>query len=84
MLERIESIKMILGDMGIKIIKALYLGPMDVKSINFLSGVPIECIYGRIPVLKSLNLIKEVGTTYTLEKEGEAFLRSIEVQERIK
>ncbi len=77
MLERIESIKMILGDMGIKILKALHLGPMDVKSINFLSGVPIACVRGRIPVLKSLNLIKEVGNAYALDKEGEAFLREI-------
>jgi predicted transcriptional regulator len=77
MLERIESIKMILGDMGIKILKALHLGPMDVKSINFLSGVPIACVRGRIPVLKSLNLIKEVGNAWTLDREGEAFLRAI-------
>ncbi len=78
MLEHIESIKMILGDMGIKILKALHLGPMDVKSINFLSGVPIACVQGRIPVLKSLNLIKEVENAYALDKEGEAFLRAID------
>lgn len=79
MLERIESIKMILGDMGIKILKALHVGPMDVKSINFLSGVPIACVRGRIPVLKSLNLIKDVGNgnAYALDKDGEAFLRAI-------
>ncbi len=68
---------MILGDMGIKILKALHLGAMDVRSINFLSGVPIACVRGRIPVLKSLNLIKEVGNSYALDKEGEAFLSAI-------
>ena len=78
MLERIESIKMILGDMGIRILKALHLGPMDVKSITFLSGVPIVCVHGRIPVLKSLNLIKEVGNAYALDKDGEAFLLAID------
>jgi len=48
------------------------------KSITFLSGVPITCVRGRIPVLKSLNLIKDMGTMYALDEAGEAFLRSIE------
>jgi predicted transcriptional regulator len=73
-MEHHESIKMILGDMGIKILEVLRIGPMDTKSITFLSGVPAACVKGRIPVLKSLNLIDEAGTTYVLNKEGQQFL----------
>jgi len=78
-MEHRESIKMILGDMGIKILKVLRLGPMDMKGINFLSGVPSSCVQGRIPVLKSLNLIKEKDGYFYLDKEGEKFLAIIGV-----
>jgi len=77
MTEHLESIKMILGDMGIKILKVLRLGPMDMQSIHFLSGVPMACVKGRIPVLKSLNLIKETSSYYSLDKEGEKFLKML-------
>jgi hypothetical protein len=76
-MEHRESIKMILGDMGVKILKVLRLGPMDMKGINFLSGVPLSCVKGRIPVLKSLNLIKENDGYFYLDKEGEKFLEII-------
>ena len=69
-----ESIKMILGDMGIKIMQVLRFGAMDLKSIEFLSGVPMACVKGRIPVLKSLNLIKEHDGSFSLDKAGELFL----------
>jgi predicted transcriptional regulator len=76
-MEHVESMKMILGEMGIKILKVLRLGAMDMKAINFLSGVPMACVKGRIPVLKSLNMIKETEATYSLDKEGEQFLKRI-------
>jgi hypothetical protein len=76
-MEHVESMKMILGEMGIKILKVLRLGPMDMRAINFLSGVPMACVKGRIPVLKSLNMIKETEATYSLDKEGEQFLKLI-------
>lgn len=69
-----ESIKMILGDMGIRILQVLRFGPMDMKSIEFLSGVPIACVKGRIPVLKSLNMIKENDGVYSLDQKGDEFL----------
>ena len=72
-----ESIKMILGDMGVKILQVLRFGAMDVKSIEFLSGVPMACVKGRIPVLKSLNLIKEHEGCFMLDAAGEAFLRRV-------
>ena len=76
-MEHRESIKMILGDMGIKILKVLRLGPMDMKGITFLSGVPCSCVQGRIPVLKSLNLVKEIDGYLSLDKDGEKFLEII-------
>nr|MDO8119431.1 hypothetical protein [Candidatus Sigynarchaeota archaeon] len=79
-LEYHESIKMILGDMGIKILQVLRFGPMDMEGINFLSGVPIACVKGRIPVLKSLNLIDENGSTYCINKDGEKFLQALDAK----
>lgn len=81
-LEYHESIKMILGDMGIKILEVLRFGTMDMEGINFLSGVPIACVKGRIPVLKSLNLIKENGSSFTINKEGEQFLQALDTNEK--
>ncbi|MHA1679697.1 MAG: hypothetical protein ACTSUE_01735 [Promethearchaeota archaeon] len=77
-MQHYESIKMILGDMGIKILEVLRFGPMDIKSINFLSGVPIACVKGRIPVLKSLNLIKQEDEYVSLDGEGKNFLEQLE------
>mgnify|MGYP006289740575 CR=1 FL=1 len=79
MAEYQESIKMILGDMGIKILRILRLGPMDMQSINFLSGIPMACIKGRIPVLKSLNMIKESEGFFFIVKEGEDFLENLKI-----
>ncbi|MHA1747408.1 MAG: hypothetical protein ACTSYF_02050 [Promethearchaeota archaeon] len=73
-----ESLKMVLGDIGIQILKALRLGPMDVKSIAFLTGVPLACVKGRIPVLKSLDLIRDNKKKVALDKEGEKFLDLLE------
>ncbi|MHA1798577.1 MAG: hypothetical protein ACTSVY_09035 [Candidatus Helarchaeota archaeon] len=73
-----ESIKMILGDMGIKILEILKFGRMDIESINFLSGIPIACIKGRIPVLKSLNLIIIENGYLSLDKNGKDFLLQLE------
>ncbi|MBD3187916.1 hypothetical protein GF325_13855 [Candidatus Bathyarchaeota archaeon] len=68
---------MILGDMGIKILEVLRFGPMDMQTINFLSGVPVACIKGRIPVLKSLKLVKEDNNLIILDTDGKAFLEDI-------
>ena len=77
-----KSIKMVLGDMGLGILKVLRLGPMDLKSINFLSGIPMACVKGRIPVLISLNMIKKSGIYYSLENEGLNFLKYLEAEEQ--
>lgn len=73
-----ESLKMVLGDMGIEIIKTLRHGPMDMNSIAFLSGVPPECVKGRIPVLKNLNIIEEQELEYMLREEGLKFLQFLD------
>ena len=77
-----RSIKMVLGDMGLEILKVLRLGPMDLKSIKFLSGIPMACVKGRIPVLMSLNMIKKSGSYYSLEIEGLNFLKYLDAEDR--
>ncbi|MHA1792687.1 MAG: hypothetical protein ACTSVI_08590 [Promethearchaeota archaeon] len=64
--------------MGIKILEILKFGRMDIESINFLSGIPIACIKGRIPVLKSLNLIIIENGYISLDKNGKDFLLQLE------
>lgn len=76
-----KSIKMVLGDMGLGILKVLRLGPMDLKSIKFLSGIPMACVKGRIPVLMSLNMIKNSGIYYSLEPEGLNFLKYLDMED---
>ncbi|MFX0103717.1 MAG: hypothetical protein ACFFCS_29415 [Candidatus Hodarchaeota archaeon] len=68
--------------MGLEILKVLRLGPMDLKSIKFLSGIPMACVKGRIPVLISVNMIKKSGNYYSLENEGLNFLKFLDTENK--
>ena len=70
--------KYILGEMGIQILIAISRGANTKLSIRLLSGVPPECINGRLPVLSSLDLISQIQEEYHLTKRGNDFLVCIE------
>lgn len=72
------SYKYILGEMGIQILIAISRGANTKVSIRLLSGVPMECINGRIPVLSNLELIYQTQGEYYITERGNNFLICIE------
>ncbi|TFG20056.1 MAG: hypothetical protein EU530_04330 [Promethearchaeota archaeon] len=70
--------KYILGEMGIQILIAISRGANSKVSIRLLSGVPPECITGRLPVLSSLDLIFQTQEEYYITERGNSFLVCIE------
>jgi hypothetical protein len=78
--EELLSFKYILGDLGIGILAAVARGAHSKESIVMLSGVPIACIVGRMPVLLNLKLIVDVNpgmNEYHITKRGHQFLKCI-------
>ena len=73
-----ENLKYLLGNLGIDILIAVAKGAYDFQTIEIISGVPIACIKGRIPVLIDLQLVEISTKGYTLTKEGILFNQKIE------
>ena len=78
-----EKINLLLGEMGIQILKSIYNGATHQESIKMLSGVSLECIIGRLPVLIDLKLINSRKdqknlTEYKITNKGRQFLTLIE------
>ena len=78
----IEKINLLLGEMGLQILESINQGANNSLSIKMLSGVPIECIIGRLPVLIQLGLIKckinkSDNYEYFITKNGKDFLIQI-------
>ncbi len=73
----IEVSKMLLGDNGISMLRAIRFGPVDVETIQALCGLPKTCIEGRLPVLTELDMIKEVAEGFLLKQAGIDFLQAI-------
>ena len=76
--DNLTSYKYILGEMGIQILIAISRGANTKISIRLLSGVPKECINGRLPVLSSLELIYQMQEEYYITDRGNLFLGVIE------
>jgi predicted transcriptional regulator len=73
-----EGLKYLLGNMGIEIFIAISQGAKDFETIKIFSGVPLECIKGRVPVLLDLNLIIEDETGYNISQKGFDFKKLID------
>jgi len=71
------KLKLLLGDMGIEILLAIEKGATKKDTIRLISGVPIECINGRIPVLLDLNLVINTSTGYYITHRGLEFLKEL-------
>lgn len=76
--ESLEDIKYLLGNMGIEILYAIEKGAKDIETINLFSGVSMECIKGRLPVLMDLNLIEKKESGFSLTLKGFNFKKRIE------
>ncbi|TFF98882.1 MAG: hypothetical protein EU547_00290 [Promethearchaeota archaeon] len=65
-----KEMKFLLGDYGLSIISAISSGASTFETIKIMSGVPLSCIRGRIPVLLELGLIKKEDNEYSLTEKG--------------
>jgi len=68
-----EHLKYLLGYMGMEILLAILKGARDLETIKIFSGIPLECINGRLPVLLDLDLIKKEREEYFITKKGLLF-----------
>lgn len=76
--EELLSYKYLLGDMGIAILTAIARGARTKDAIMMLSGVPLACINGRMPVLSNLKLMLKNGSEeFVITQRGVSFLRCI-------
>lgn len=76
--EELVSYKYLLGDMGISILSAIARGARTRDAIMMLSGVPMACVNGRMPVLTNLKLVLKINLEeYVVTTRGIAFLRCI-------
>lgn len=73
-----EDIKYLLGDMGLEILYAIESGAKDIETIKIFSGISIECIRGRLPVLIDLDLVVKNEKGIFLTIKGLDFKRKIE------
>lgn len=73
--ETLLSYQYILGEMGIQMLIAIYRGATSQQAIQLLSGVPISCVRGRLPVLINLNLIIDMQEEYYITEKGNKFLK---------
>ena len=76
--EELLSYKYILGDLGIAILTAIARGAHAKDSIMMMSGVPMSCVIGRMPVLQNLKLIVVINQEEIhIAKRGLIFLKCI-------
>ena len=73
-----DHLKYLLGNMGIDILLAIEKGASNFETIEIISGVPLACIKGRIPVLIDFKLVKMESSSYIITQYGINFIKSIE------
>ena len=63
-----NALKMVLGEYGLLILVAIKHGAKTREHIPLVSGVPMACVTGRIPVILNLKLIREEGELSLTER----------------
>ncbi len=66
--EDANALKMVLGEYGLLILVAIKHGAKTRQHIPLISGVPMACVTGRLPVILNLNLIREEGELSLTER----------------
>ncbi len=66
--EDANALKMVLGEYGLLILVAIKHGAKTRQHIPLISGVPMTCVTGRIPVILNLKLIREEGELSLTER----------------
>ncbi|MFW9773610.1 MAG: hypothetical protein ACFFEO_15780 [Candidatus Thorarchaeota archaeon] len=75
--ETTDNIKYLLGDMGMEIFYAIESGAKDIETIKIFSGISIECIRGRLPVLIDLELVMKNEKGLFVTNKGINFKKKI-------
>lgn len=77
------NLKYLIGDMGFEILLAIEKGARKKETIKLLSGVPMECINGRLPVLIDLNLISKNNEEFYITERGIEFKKRVKFKNKI-
>lgn len=75
--EQMQSYKYLLGEMGLQILTSILRGVFTESTIMMISGVPMACVRGRLPVLINLGLVIELQGEYHITTKGNEFLQMI-------
>ncbi len=78
-----NNLKYLIGDMGFEILLAIEKGARKKDTIKLFSGVPMECINGRLPVLIDLNLISKINEEFHITERGIEFKKRVEFKNKI-
>lgn len=76
-----KDLKFLLGDYGLSILYSIAKGATTIETIKIISGVPLSCIQGRIPVLLELGLIEKQAEEYILTKKGKDLKNKLQSNE---
>ena len=68
------ALKLVLGDLGNRILESMRLCPITIEGINIMSGLSRICIEKRIPFLKDIEFIEDDGGVYSLSPKGRRYL----------
>ncbi|MFX0099870.1 MAG: hypothetical protein ACFFCS_09815 [Candidatus Hodarchaeota archaeon] len=71
------ALKLVLGDLGTRILESMRLCPINIEGINIMSGLSKICIEKRIPFLKDIDFIKDDGGVYSLSQKGKQYLEEL-------
>jgi predicted transcriptional regulator len=78
-----KDLKFLLGDYGLSILYSIAKGATTIETIKIISGVPLSCIQGRIPVLLELGLIKKEAEEFVLSKKGKELKNKLQGNESL-
>lgn len=71
-----SDLKIIIGAMGLDILKAVARGGKIIQSIVIISGCSEVCVKGRTPILINTSLLQEENGKYFITEQGEKFLKT--------
>jgi predicted transcriptional regulator len=81
--EEHKDLKFLLGDYGISILYSIAKGASTLETIKMISGVPLSCIQGRLPVLLELGLIRKRKEEYVLTQKGKDLKQKLQMHEEM-
>ncbi|MEM2142694.1 MAG: winged helix-turn-helix domain-containing protein [Candidatus Thorarchaeota archaeon] len=72
-----DSIKILIGEMGIQILTLVHTGCSTVRDLMRFSSLSRDCLDVKIPLLVMLGLINDDSGNYRLTQLGEGILEAL-------